>query len=246
MLTETLYTLSCSFNSYNLQNQRAVPLYYFIFLQISWTFMYLSRPKTYVYKQPIPAPDSKREIPKKSRDCAAPNIRSTNKNQFYTFIVVTFSESIDVFICLACALCPGSITYLVTFPLRWHYLFLVFYNVQRSADIHSPIWQHIGAYVQYLENDGMLRRQDQCDKFSTFCVERDILLQALLDFDLYCASLQLILINLKQEDNHGKIVKGWGNGGGWYEVNFDCVNRICAIRMWNIEHIVRDKYFTTI
>ena len=41
-----------------------------------------------------------------------------------------------------------------------------------------------------------------------FYVERDKQLQALLDVDSHCTSLQLTISNLKQEDNHGQTVKG--------------------------------------
>jgi len=60
--------------------------------------MSLSRLMTFVYKQPIPAPDARLEIPTKLRDCAAPNIGSTNKNQSRPCIAVTFSDSMEVLI----------------------------------------------------------------------------------------------------------------------------------------------------
>jgi len=72
-------------------------------------FMSLSRPKTFIYKQPIPAPDAKQEIQTKLQDCAVPNTESTNKSQSHPFTAVTFSESMEVFNRLACVLWPGPV-----------------------------------------------------------------------------------------------------------------------------------------
>ena len=85
---------------------------------------------------------------------------------------------------------------------------------------------------------------DQCDKASTFCVERDKLSQPLIYIDSHCANLRLTLDNLKQEDNHGQTVKWRGNGGADKKVGFDCVNRVCAIQIWAIESIMRDNTCT--
>lgn len=70
-------------------------------------FMSSSRPKTFIYKQPI-SPDAKQEIPVQSKDCSVPNIKE-NTSQCLPLTAVTFSESMEVFNRLADSFWPGPV-----------------------------------------------------------------------------------------------------------------------------------------
>lgn len=71
-------------------------------------FMSASRPKTFVYKQPI-SPDAKQELPIQSKDCPVSNKKETKSRQCHPLTAVTFSESMEVFNRLACSFWPGPV-----------------------------------------------------------------------------------------------------------------------------------------